>query len=587
MSILRTDKIAGLESVNAITGSVKFSSGNGANQGTYLEVYDPDRDFNLGTTDFSIEFWMYPNTTDTSGQENDLASLFDYGYDTSGNTQGAWFAVHQDDRTLHLGFNNANQVQTSNFLNANTWHHIAIQKHGGFTRIYGDGTQVASVADTHDYTDALFRTLQIGSQAATGVERSFDGYISCVRICKGHVIYKKAFTPPTRQLTVHDGPSDNKTVLFCCHSSQDPLREETGKDIVIGTKSGTPGPVATTFTPDVGNDHTHGTVLEGGTAFNSLNYLTLPRGTTTQSNRGRGLFGGGYYEPGAGSANLKSIEYFNIQSTGNSIDFGDRTIVGHGLATLSSSTRGVMMGGRAYHYPSAPSVPQTNIIDYVTIATTANAQDFGDMVDGSSYIFAAASNATRGIISKGGATDMSYVTIATLGNSVDTGGDSTIARNTFTGFASPTRAIFAGGGSPSAINTINYVTITSLGDAINFGDLTFTGHCQGASSETRGIIFTGGFPSAASNVINFITMASAGDATDFGDLPANITSHSAGSGVSNSIRAVRCAGYVAPAATNRIDYVTIATTGNASDFGDVTVARYSGSGFSDSHGGLS
>ena len=587
MSILRVDKIAGLESVNAITGSVKFSSGNGANQGTYLEVYDPDRDFNLGTTDFSIEFWMYPNTTDTSGQENDLASLFDYGYDTSGNTQGAWFAVHQDDRTLHLGFNNANQVQTSNFLNANTWHHIAIQKHGGFTRIYGDGTQVASVADTHDYTDALFRTLQIGSQAATGVERSFDGYISCVRICKGHVIYKKAFTPPTRQLTVHDGPSDNKTVLFCCHSSQDPLREETGKDIVIGTKSGTPGPVATTFTPDVGNDHTHGTVLEGGTAFNSLNYLTLPRGTTTQSNRGRGLFGGGYYEPGAGSANLKSIEYFNIQSTGNSIDFGDRTIVGHGLATLSSSTRGVMMGGRAYHYPSAPSVPQTNIIDYVTIATTANAQDFGDMVDGDSYIFAAASNATRGIISKGGATDMSYVTIATLGNSVDTGGDSTIARNTFTGFASPTRAIFAGGGSPSAINTINYVTITSLGDAINFGDLTFTGHCQGASSETRGIIFTGGFPSAASNVINFITMASAGDATDFGDLPANITSHSAGSGVSNSIRAVRCAGYVAPAATNRIDYVTIATTGNASDFGDVTVARYSGSGFSDSHGGLS
>ena len=587
MSILRTDKIAGLESVNAITGSVKFSSGNGANQGTYLEVYDPDRDFNLGTTDFSIEFWMYPNTTDTSTQENDLACILDYGYDTSGNTSGAHFALHQDDAKLSFGFNNATQLETSDFLTANTWHHIAVQKHGGFTRIYGDGTQVGSVADTQDYTDALFRTLQIGSQAASGVERNFDGYISCVRICKGHVIYKKAFTPPTRQLTVHDGPSDNKTVLFCCHSSQDPLREETGKDIVIGTKSGTPGPVATTFTPDVGNDHTHGTVLEGGTAFNSLNYLTLPRGTTTQSNRGRGLFGGGYYEPGAGSANLKSIEYFNIQSTGNSIDFGDRTIVGHGLATLSSSTRGVMMGGRAYHYPSAPSVPQTNIIDYVTIATTANAQDFGDMVDGSSYIFAAASNATRGIISKGGATDMSYVTIATLGNSVDTGGDSTVARNTFTGFASPTRAIFAGGGSPSAINTINYVTITSLGDAINFGDLTFTGHCQGASSETRGIIFTGGFPSAASNVINFITMASAGDATDFGDLPANITSHSAGSGVSNSIRAVRCAGYVAPGATNRIDYVTIATTGNASDFGDVTVARYSGSGFSDSHGGIS
>ena len=67
MSILRTDKIAGLESVNAITGSVKFSSGNGANQGTYLEVNDPDGTIKFGTGEFSIEFWMYANTTDTSG----------------------------------------------------------------------------------------------------------------------------------------------------------------------------------------------------------------------------------------------------------------------------------------------------------------------------------------------------------------------------------------------------------------------------------------------------------------------------------------------------------------------------------------
>ena len=587
MSILRTDKIAGLDSVSAITGSVKFSSGNGANQGTYLEVHDPDGTIKFGTGEFSIEFWMYANTIDTSGQENDLACILDYGYGSSGNTAGAHFALHQDDAKLSFGFNNATQLETSNFLTANTWHHVAVQRQGGNTKIYGDGTQVGTVADTQDYTDALFRTLQIGSQAASGVERNFDGYISNLRICKGHAVYNGAFTPPTRALEVHPGPDDDRTVVFCCHSSQDAYREETGKTIVLGTLSKTPGPLASTFVPDVGNDHTHGTVLEGGTAFSSLNYMTLPRGTTTQSNRGRGLFGGGYYEPGAGAANLSSIEYFNIQSTGNSIDFGDRTIVGHGLATLSSSTRGVMMGGRAYHYPAAPTANQTNIIDYVTIATTANAQDFGDMVDGSSYIFAAASNATRGIISKGGSTDMSYVTIASLGNSVDTGGDSTIARNTFTGFASPTRAIFAGGGTPSAINNIDYVTIASLGDAVNFGDLTFTGACQGASSETRGIIFTGGFPSAASNVIDFITIASAGDATDFGDLPANITSHSAGSGVSNSIRAVRCAGYVAPAATNRIDYVTIATTGNASDFGDMIQKRFSASGFSDSHGGLS
>ena len=368
MSILRTDKIAGLESVNAITGSVKFSSANGANQGTYLEVHDPDGTIKFGTGEFSIEFWMYANTTDTSEQENDLATILDYGYGfgSGGSTTGAWFALHQEDRTLHFGFNNANQVQSSNFLNANTWHHIAIQSQGGNTKIYGDGTQVGTVADTQDYTDALFRTLQIGSQAASSTERNFDGYISNLRICKGHAVYNGAFTPPTRALEVHPGPDDDRTVVFCCHSSQDAYREETGKTIVLGTLSKTPGPVATTFVPDVGNDHTHGTVLEGGTAFSSLNYMTLPRGTTTQSNRGRGLMMGSYVSPSSGTRN--AISYINIQSTGNAQDFGDLTSAQASGAAVASSTRAVYGGGW-----SSPGVD----ICYVTIATTGNAIDFG------------------------------------------------------------------------------------------------------------------------------------------------------------------------------------------------------------------
>ena len=42
---------------------------------------------------------------------------------------------------------------------------------------------------------------------------------------------------------------------------------------------------------------TEGTVFEGDITFDSLNYMTLPKGTTTQSNRGRGIIGGG--SPGA------------------------------------------------------------------------------------------------------------------------------------------------------------------------------------------------------------------------------------------------------------------------------------------------
>ena len=58
------------------------------------------------------------------------------------------------------------------------------------------------------------------------------------------------------------------------------------------------------------------------------------------------------------------------------------------------------------------------------------------------------------------------------------------------------------------------------------------------------------------------------------------------SSTSNSIRGVWRGGET-PTMQNTIDYVTIASTGNAADFGDATTTVTSVSGaFSDAHGGL-
>ena len=92
---------------------------------------------------------------------------------------------------------------------------------------------------------------------------------------------------------------------------------------------------------------------------------------------------------------------------------------------------------------------------------------------------------------------------------------------------------------------------------------------------------------AYSNVISFITIASAGNATDFGD----ISSARAGGGTASTTTRGLLAGgrYSTPSGNeNTIDMITIATTGDATDFGDLTLARaYQPSGCSDSHGGLS
>ena len=84
------------------------------------------------------------------------------------------------------------------------------------------------------------------------------------------------------------------------------------------------------------------------------------------------------------------------------------------------------------------------------------------------------------------------------------------------------------------------------------------------------------------DIVDYITISSTGDATDFGDLT---TAASNGGTASNSIRAVS-AGGGEPSVVNNMEYFTIASTGDASDFGDLSVARQGCSGFANGHGGL-
>ena len=91
---------------------------------------------------------------------------------------------------------------------------------------------------------------------------------------------------------------------------------------------------------------TEGPVFEGDIEFTSQNFLTLPKGDTTQRGRGRALFGGGYLSPGYDDG----ISYLQMQLVnGNTVDFGSLT-VGRGIpASTGSSTRGIFAGGGNNH----------------------------------------------------------------------------------------------------------------------------------------------------------------------------------------------------------------------------------------------
>ena len=126
--------------------------------------------------------------------------------------------------------------------------------------------------------------------------------------------------------------------------------------------------------------------------------------------------------------------------------------------------------------------------------------------------------------------------------------------------------------------TINYIRITTLGDATDFGDLTQGSYYNMAlGSSTRGVSGGGNAILSSPNVIEYVTFANVGNAIDFGDLLSKWTKAAAISNETRGIFAAGTSGDTDPAYSNVIQYITIATTGNSTNFGDTTVAsQYAG-----------
>ena len=329
---------------------------------------------------------------------------------------------------------------------------------------------------------------------------------------------------------------------------------------------------------------TEGVVLDGGLKFRSKNYLTLPKGDTTQRGRGRGIWAGGTVSP-----ETNVIQYVELSTTGNTTDFGDLSVINDSPMATASATRAVYGGGRLN-----PSY--YNNIDTVEIAITANATDFGDLTAARKG-GQGCGNQTRGLFGPGfnpsgsptTINTIDFITIASTGNAQDFGDFTEVIR--VGALSSPTRGIFAGGYgpvSPNVFNTIQFVTISTTGNGQDFGDVTTSrGNMSGGmcASTTRGLL-AGGYvnpsPYARVNLIDIITIATTGNSTDFGDL--TVTGQGPGAN-SNSLRGV-FGGRTNPSKQQVIDYVEIATTGNASDFGDMLSTIADCGATSGSHGGL-
>lgn len=167
-----------------------------------------------------------------------------------------------------------------------------------------------------------------------------------------------------------------------------------------------------------------------------------------------------------------------------------------------------------------------------------------------------------------------YFSISSSGNATDFG-DLQKDRYGGVAFSSVTYGIFAGGSqtTPSGLlNEIDRVTIATTGNSTDFGDLIEPNYNQAAfSNGTRGGAMCGyatGSVNARVQSVDYITIATPGNAADFGDMGTAVNE---GSGVNDNTYAVHTGGYGQSASgkINEMRYITMATLGNGSDFGDL------------------
>ena len=122
--------------------------------------------------------------------------------------------------------------------------------------------------------------------------------------------------------------------------------------------------------------------------------------------------------------------------------------------------------------------------------------------------------------------------------------------------------------------TIDFVTISSQGNATDYGDLINSVQFYGGvNSSHRRWIYFGGAPGNPTNQMQYGEISHTGNGVDFGNLTES--THYNPSGVGNRTRGVRMGGSVDPSggAQNTMDFWTYDSLGNAVDFGDLVAGK--------------
>ncbi len=177
----------------------KFGTASAYFDGTGDYIDTPaSEDFNVGSGDFTIDFWVKRNTLNT------IQNVFGQ-YDTSAGTSNTSIAVI---------FINSNMLQVSIFSSSSSitiassaitdsnWHHVAIVRYGNTLALYIDGDTVASTGATGFVANSSTVNFAVGRIGDYNAQY-FNGWIDEFRFSKGIARWTSNFTPPKREYDIY------------------------------------------------------------------------------------------------------------------------------------------------------------------------------------------------------------------------------------------------------------------------------------------------------------------------------------------------------------------------------------------------
>jgi hypothetical protein len=148
--------------------------------------------FAFGTGDFTYEAYYY--SLDTGASQRGM-------FDTRVNSSSTAGVLMREDSSGFVVYINGGTLFTASGRVPYTWQHIALVRNSGTIRLYVNGVQANSAANSTNFTDPNCRISGfIDTQASP---YGYYGYIGSARVIKGTCLYPSGttFTPPTAPLT--------------------------------------------------------------------------------------------------------------------------------------------------------------------------------------------------------------------------------------------------------------------------------------------------------------------------------------------------------------------------------------------------